>query len=296
MRLGTAGAEERAEYSNMSATTQTSLVAAVRPEAQSGVRKQEGVLQYKDLLLMLIWRDIKIRYKQSIMGFFWAILMPILIIGSGLIVMLAVSTLSGRPINKLDVLSVAIKAVPWAFCVAAIRFGTNSLVSNKELVTKIYFPREILPIAAVFANLFDFAVAGGVLTVILGILRVGANWQILWVPLLLVLLILLTVGCALFLACANLFFRDVKYLVEVFLTYGIFFTPVFYSASKLGKWGPIVLLNPIGSILECLNNVIILGRPPQLPWLIYSAVWAFCGSLLAWRIFRRAESAFAESI
>ena len=281
----------------MSATTQPTLVATAGHETRKpGVKRQEGLLQYKDLMLMLIWRDIKIRYKQSVMGFFWAILMPVLIIGSGLIVMVAVSTLSGRPINKLDVLSVAVKAVPWAFCVAAIRFGTNSLVSNKELVTKIYFPREILPIASVFANLFDFAVAGGVLAVILAILRVGMNRQVLWVPVLLLLLIALTVGCSLFLACANLFFRDVKYLVEVFLTYGIFFTPVFYSASKLGKWAPVVLLNPIGAILECLNNVIILGRPPQLPWLIYSAVWAVCGSLLAWKVFRRAEAAFAESI
>ncbi len=254
------------------------------------------LIQYKDLLWMITLRDIKIRYKQSVMGLLWAILMPVLIVGSGMIVMVAVSTLSGRPINKLDVFSVTVKAVPWAFCVAAIRFGTNSLVMNKELVTKIYFPREILPIAAVLANLFDFVIAGGVLTLVLCGLRVGVSWQLLWVPVLLAALVLLTLGCALFLACANLFFRDVKYLVEVILTYGIFFTPVFYSASKLGKWGTLVLLNPFGPILECLNRVIILRQPPLLPWLLYSAAWAVIGFLLSWKIFRKAESSFAESI
>ena len=86
----------------------------------------EGILQYRDLLFMLTWRDIKIRYKQSVMGFLWAVLMPVLIVGSGLIVTVAFSTVSGRPVNRDDVLAVAVKAVPWAFFVAAIRFATKA--------------------------------------------------------------------------------------------------------------------------------------------------------------------------
>jgi ABC-type polysaccharide/polyol phosphate export permease len=88
----------------------------------------------------------------------------------------------------------------------------------------------------------------------------------------------------------------VKYLVEVLLTYGIFFTPVFYSASKLGKWGPVVLLNPVSPILEAINDVVVGRRPPDTTWLAYSAVWAVGGSVIAWTIFRKAESAFAEKI
>jgi len=256
----------------------------------------EGFAQYRELLMMLTWRDIKIRYKQSIMGFAWAILMPILVIGSGLVVMVAFATMSGKPINKLDVLSVAVKSVPWAFFVAAVRFATNSLVMNKELVTKIYFPREILPMAAVLANLFDFLVASTVLVVILAVMRIGASVYLLWVLPLLVLLILLTISCGILLACANLFFRDVKYLVEVLLTYGVFFTPVFYSASTLGKWGFILLLNPVGPVLESLRNTIILHRSPDLPWLAYSTIWGILGFMLTWKIFQKAEASFAESI
>ncbi len=245
---------------------------------------------------MITLRDIKIRYKQSVMGFLWAILMPILIIGSGLIVTIAFSTISGRTVSKLDVLAVAVKAVPWAFFVGAIRFGTNSLVSNKELVSKVYFPRQILPIASVVASAFDFAVAGGALALILVALRVVSGIQLFWLPVLLGLLALLAAGLAIFLSCANLFFRDVKYLVEIFLTYGIFFTPVFYSAAKLGKWGPIVLLNPVGPLLESINSVVILHQRPEYGWLAYAAACAVLGFMLAWRIFRRAEAAFAESV
>jgi len=252
--------------------------------------------QYTQLLLMLTWRDIKIRYKQSLMGFAWAVLMPVLVIGSGLIVMVAFAAMSGKPINKLDVLSVAVKSVPWAFFVSAVRFATNSLVMNKELVTKIYFPREILPIAAVAANLFDFLLASSVLLLILVGMRIGTSVYLLWVPALLILLVLLTISCGILLACANLFFRDVKYLVEVLLTYGVFFTPVFYSASMLGKWGFILLVNPVGPVLESLKNTIILHRAPDLPWLAYSAAWGIFGFLLAWNIFQKAEGSFAESI
>jgi lipopolysaccharide transport system permease protein len=256
----------------------------------------EGFHQYRDLLFMLTWRDVKVRYKQSIMGFAWAVLMPILIIGSGLIVMIAFSTMSGKPINKLDVLSVAVKSVPWAFVVSAVRFATNSLVMNKELVTKIYFPREILPLAAVLANLIDFCVAAGVLTLLLLIFQVGTSVHLFWLPVLFALLLLLTSGLAILLACANLFFRDVKYLVEVALTYGIFFTPVFYSASALGKTGKLLLLNPVGPILESLRDVVILHRAPDFRWLAYSAVWAILGFVVAWKIFQRAEPSFAESV
>jgi lipopolysaccharide transport system permease protein len=275
---------------------QSTSTAAVLSPMSLDQKSPKHFDQYRDLLFMLAWRDIKIRYKQSVMGFAWAILMPVLIVGSGLIVMVAFSTLSGKAINKADVLSVAVKAVPWAFFVGAIRFATNSLVMNKELVTKIYFPREILPLASVLASLFDFAVASGVLVLILIFSGTGGSIQLLWVPVLVALLLVLSAGLSILLACANLFFRDVKYLVEVVLTYGIFFTPVFYSASTLGKWGPVLLLNPVGPLLEGLRDTIILHKTPDLRWLLYSTVWAIASLLISWKIFQGAERLFAESI
>ena len=251
---------------------------------------------WKDLIVMLTWRDIKIRYKQSIMGFLWAVLMPIVVVGSGLIVMVALSVASGKVIDKADVLSIAVKSVPWAFFISAIRFATNSLTANKELVTKIYFPREIMPIASVLASLFDCVIAAGLLTVILCITRVGLSLYLLWTPIIMCLIVILAAACSLLLSCGNLFFRDVKYLVEIFLTYGIFMVPVFYSASRMGKYGVIMLLNPVGPLLESLSTTIVWHKAPSIPWLCYSAAWAFGGLILAWLIFRRSERLFAESI
>lgn len=254
------------------------------------------VVQYRDLLYMLTWRDIKARYKQSMMGFFWAILMPLLIVGAGVLVQLAFSMTSGRHINLAALSSIALKSLPWAFFVSAIKFGTSSMVGNPNLVTKIYFPREVFPLAAVLASLFDATIASSVIIVLLVVGRVGISVQLLWVPLILVLIVLFTASLTMFLSCANLFFRDVKYLVDVAMTFGIFFTPVFYNARMLGKWAPLLLLNPLGSLLEALNNTVVLHQPPSLYWLGYAAAWATLGLLAAWRIFDRAEASFAEAI
>jgi len=245
---------------------------------------------------MLTWRDIKIRYKQSVMGFLWAVLMPIMVVGSGLIVMVAFSIMSGKPINRSDVLAIAVKSVPWAFFISAIRFATNSLTMNKELVTKIYFPREILPLASVLASLFDFAVAAGVLIIVLCVSGVGVSIYSLWAPVLVLIMIVLATACSLLLACANLFFRDVKYLVEIFLTYGVFLVPVFYSASKMGRYGKILLLNPVGPLLESLSTTVVWHQGPSLVWVGYSTVCALGGLFVSWLIFRKSERLFAESI
>jgi len=254
------------------------------------------LIEYRHLLFMLTWRDIKIKYKQSIMGFMWAVFMPMIIVAAGILVKKAFSMLSGNPMDLAQLASVSVKAIPWAFFVSSIRFATNSLTGNMNLVTKIYFPREVFPLSAVLSNLFDFGVAAAVLIVILAIAGIGASIYLLWLPALLILLISLAAGMGMLLACANLFFRDVKYIVEVILTFGIFFTPVFYEASMFGKWAPVLLLNPVGAILESINDVVVLHRAPDAFWLGYSAVWAIGGLLVAWNIFHRAEFAFAENI
>jgi len=256
----------------------------------------QELVQYRHLLMMLAWKDIRIRYKQSVMGFLWAVLMPLLIVAAGIIVKKGISIISGKPLEISDLASITVKALPWSFLIGAVRFSTNSLVSNANLVTKIYFPREVFPLAAVLANLFDFAIASIATIVILGFMGVGISVYILWVPLLLLFLILFTAGVGMLMSCANLFFRDVKYLVEVFLTFAIFFTPVFYEASMFGKWETLLLLNPVGAILECVNAVVVLHQPPNYFWMLYAASWGIGLFLISWNIFHRLEYSFAENI
>src|ERR1700682_4287394 len=140
------------------------------------------LVHYRDLLLMLTWRDIKLRYKQSAMGFFWAILMPLLIVGAGILVRLAFSMGSSAHTSPKDISSVALKSLPWAFFVSALKFGTNSLVSNYNLVTKIYFPREIFPIAAVLASLCDALIASPLIILVLVFAKVGVSVHLVWLP------------------------------------------------------------------------------------------------------------------
>ena len=252
--------------------------------------------QYRELLYMLTWRDIRIKYKQSIMGFMWAIFMPLLIVSAGVLVQYAISRLSGAPLAWKNIAEVSVKAVPWAFFVSSIRFSTLSLIANTNLVTKIYFPRELFPLAAILSQLFDLAVASVALAIILAVAGIGVSVQLVWVPVLIVLLVSLVLALGLLFSALALFFRDVKYLVEVVLTFGIFFTPVFYDVRLFGEWAPILLLNPLAPILEGLAACIVHHQVPSLGWLAYSAGISFVALVASYKVFRTLEPAFAEYI
>jgi len=254
------------------------------------------LIERRDLLLIMAGREIKVKYKQSVMGMLWAVLMPIVIVGSGFIVRFALASVSGKPVVLTDLTAVAVKAAPWAFFVSALRFGTVSLINSAHLVTKTYLPRLIFPLASVLSQLLDFAIAGAAVTVFLVIARAGASLQLLWLPLLLGTLVVLGTSLAILLSAASLFLRDVKFLVDVFLTFAIFFTPVFYESSLFGNLAPLLLANPVSPLLEGISTVVIHHASPSLPWVAYScAVTAglFAVSLTA---FKRLEPFFAESI
>jgi lipopolysaccharide transport system permease protein len=254
------------------------------------------LLVYRHLLVMLAWRDIRVRYKQSVIGILWAVLMPVLIVTAGVLVRYAFTFAPGRSVTSADVASIAVKALPWAFFLASVRAATVSLTNNRALITKVYCPREVFPLAAVLACLLDFVVGVPVLAVLLVLTGTGVSVHALWVPLLLALLVLLVTATGLLLSCANVFLRDVRYLVEVILTFGIFFTPVFYSADMLAPWTPLLLLNPLAPLLEGLRDALVLHVPPDPLWVAYSGLVALAGSAAAWWVFDRAEPLFAERI
>jgi lipopolysaccharide transport system permease protein len=252
--------------------------------------------KYRELLYMITYRDIKVRYKQSIMGFMWAILMPVLIVLSGVVVRYAYAMASHSPLKTVDIASVAVKSLPWAFLVSSIRFACSSLINNKDLVTKIYFPKEIFPIAAMLASFFDFLVASGALIIFLLVLRVGWTPYLAWAPALLLTMVMLAAGIGMVVAAASLYFRDVKFIVEVFLTFGIFFTPVFYDSSMFGDKGKWLLLNPMSPILDGLGAVVARRQSPDLAWFAYSLVCALLVFFGGYVFFKHLEPGFAESI
>lgn len=256
----------------------------------------QELYRYRELLYMIAYRDIRVRYKQSIMGILWAVLMPVLIVLSGVVVRYAYAFAAHTSLEASDVVSVAVKSLPWAFLVSTIRFACLSLINNKDLVTKIYFPKEIFPIAAMLASLFDLFVAAGALILFLLALRIGWSLYLVWVPVLLVTIVLLAAGIGMVVSAASLFFRDVKFIVEVLLTFGIFFTPVFYEVSMFGEKGKWLLLNPVSPILDGFAACVARHQAPGLPWLAYSLVFAVTVLIGGYAFFKHLEPAFAESV
>lgn len=256
----------------------------------------QALIARRDLLYMIAWREIKIRYKQSVMGFLWAILVPAVIVAAGVVVRYGMSALSGKPISGREIAAITVKGLVWAFFAGALRFSSTSLIGNPNLVTKIYMPREIFPLAAILSQLLDFGIASVLIAVVMMVARIGATWQLLWVPLLLVLIVALATGWALLVSAACLFFRDVKYLVEVVITFAIFVTPVFYDVEMFKKWANVLLLNPLAPLIEGLEKCVVYGASPALPWVAYSGAVALVSLIAGFYFFKRWEPAFAESI
>ena len=271
------------------------------------------LLAHRDLLMQLAARDVRVRYKQAVMGFAWAILTPLLLVGAGTILRIAVATMAGAQLDPTDVGGIALKSFPWAFFAGAVGFAVQSITANISLVTKIYFPRAVLPLGVIAAHLFDLGIGVATLTVVLPFL--GATWSpaLLWVLPLLLLLVTFTAGAGVLLACANLFFRDVKYITQVLLTFGVFFTPVLFDAVAFGTRGArVLMLNPLAPILEGLRLAVMEGHnlltplvaatgagavPAWEPWyLLYSVCWSFGLLAFAVALFQRTQYLFAEYV
>lgn len=283
-------------------------VAAVRPAPARPRGALAEIAAHRDLLFLLAARDVRIRYKETVMGFAWALLLPLLVLASGVVIQFALTRVSGAPLDATRIAGVLVKSVPWSFFATAVGFATASVLTSASLVAKVWFPREVLPLASVAAQSVDLAVAAVAMTAGLAALGVGGHAASFWAVPLVGLLLALTAGLGLLFACANVFFRDVKYLVQVFLTYGIFFTPVFFDASVLGpRVTPWFMLNPVAPILEGLRLAIVGGHdllvplrladgtlawtPAYLAWSVVAAVGSIVAGLVA---FHRSQDLFAE--
>ena len=261
----------------------------------------------RELFLQLVRRDLKLRYRQAIMGFAWALFLPVLTISAGLILRMAFEHAGGSG-TAPSLGGIAIKSWAWAFFAGAMNFATVSLLTNAALVTKIYFPREVLPLSAIVAQGVDSGL--GLAVLLLTGYWLGFHWslQLLWVPLLVIALLLLTTGLAFLFASANLFFRDVKYILQVLLTFGIFFTPVLFEPAMFSaRVGRLLMLNPLTPIFEGLRLTLVertsllhaLRTPAGIlvwsPWeLAYALATGTACVLVGMVAFRRSAAYFAE--
>jgi ABC-type polysaccharide/polyol phosphate export permease len=251
-------------------------------------------LAFRELLYQMTRRDLLLRYKQTVMGFGWAIFMPLVNTAVFSVIFTRVAPL------QMDMpypLFAYCGLLAWNFSASSMRFSVTSLTANANLVTKVYFPREIFPLSAVLVSLVDLAVGSLVLVALMvyyGVAPTASLWALPWVVL---VHVMFTLSICLLLSMANLFYRDVKYLFELIVTVWMFLSAVLYPVDRVGGLtGQIMALNPMTPILEAYRDVLLRGRAPDPTSFLITTAIAAVTLLVAWVIFHRAESEFAERV
>lgn len=267
--------------------------AAGRAAAELRTLIQEQ-LDYRELLLQMVRRDLLIRYKQTAMGFGWAIFMPLVNTAIFSIVFTRVAPIdTGMPYPLYAYCGL----LTWNFMASSLRFAVSSLTSNSNLVTKIYFPREIFPFSAVIVALVDAAIGAVVLIALMAWYGIGGGWTVLLVPVVILVHVMFTAAVALLLAMGHLFFRDVKYLFDIVVSVAMFATSVVYPVERVGGvTGQILALNPVNIIIEAYREVLLRGVLPAAGPFVGAAAFSAVLLLAAWLLFHRGERTFAENI
>src|SRR5262245_18184476 len=224
--------------------------------------------QYRELLYFLTWRDIKVRYKQTVLGAAWAVIQPLFLM---VVFSLFFGRLAGVPSDGLPYpLFTFCGLLPWQLFAHALSESSNSLVGSQNLVTKVYFPRLVVPISAVLGGLIDFAIALVILLVMLFFYGIVPGWQIVTLPGFILLAVLAALGVGLWLAALNVQYRDVRYTITFLVQFWLFATPVAYPSSIVPeKWRALYGLNPMVGVVDGFRWA-LLGRPqsPGLPLLV----------------------------
>lgn len=253
--------------------------------------------EYRELLYFLAWRDVKVRYKQTTLGLLWVVMQPLLMT---VIFTVFLGVLARVPSDGLPYpLMVYMGLLPWTFFSNAVMQGGSSIVGNSNLITKVYFPRLIIPAASVAARMVDFAVAFVILFVLLAFYRVGLTWHVLMLPPLVLLTALLALGFGMLVAALNVRYRDVGVVLPVVIQLWMFVSPVLYPSRLVRDAWPgafrLYALNPLVGIIDGFRAS-LLGQ--RLDWAALGWAAAFTLFVLAGSayVFRRVERSFADVI
>lgn len=273
---------------------QTDLLIVIEPKRGWVGFDLREVWRYRELLYFLAWRDIKLRYKQTILGAAWAILQPILAM---VVFTLFFGKLAQMPSDGVPYAIFSYCAlVPWTYFANALSGAGNSLVGSANLISKVYFPRLIVPGASVLAGVLDFGIAFSVLLGMMVYYGITPSWGILLVPVLLLLTMGTALGVGAWLSALNVEYRDVRYAIPFLIQLWMFATPIVYPLSLVpDRYRTLVALNPMVGIIENYRAA-LLGRPTQWDVLAMSTVLCVVLLLAGAFYFRRVERTFADVI
>ena len=255
----------------------------------------DDLWRYRELLYFLAWRDIAVRYKQTALGVAWALLRPALT----MLVFVAFRRLVGiKPAGLPEPVLVFAAVLPWQFFSTALSESSGSLLGNANLISKVYFPRLIIPGAAVVTAFVDFLITLGLLAALMAWYDVAPGWQLLTLPLFALLVCGLSLGAGLLLAALNVEYRDFRYVVPFIVQFGLFISPIAYTTADIPKrWQTLSALNPMVGIIDGFRWCLLGGRPPlDLRVAGFSVVVTGVSLLLGTWYFRRMERSFADVI
>ena len=251
---------------------------------------------YKFRGLLWVWslREIRVRYKQSILGGIWAILQPL---STMLIFTLIFGVIVKVPTDGIPYPIFFYSALlPWTFFSSSISFAVPSLINNLNLVTKIYFPREILPIGSIIAAFIDFIVASLLYFILLIIYQVPIKMSLLWLPILLAMQILLTLGISFLGAALIVSYRDIRFIIPLGLQLWMYLTPVVYPLSIVpDRFRFLYMLNPMAGIIDSYRRI-LLGMMPQWEYLVFEIAIIVSLFIFGYFYFKRKEAFFADII
>ncbi len=270
-------------------------VTIIRPKKTFSWNDIREIWQYRELLYFFTWRDLKVRYKQTTIGVLWAIIQPV---ASMVVFSIFFGKLAHIPSDGIPYpIFVYTGLLFWQFFSAALSQTSNSLIGNASIVTKVYFPRILLPISGVMIQFVDFFIAS---TVLVGLMFyygfVPHLSGILVLPLLLLITFLASVGGGLFLASINVKYRDVKYALPYFIQILLFITPVIYPASLAGKYSWILALNPMTGVIKGARGALLGNEPINWLLLLISFVAVTVLFAIGWYFFKKTERYFADII
>ena len=249
---------------------------------------------YRELLWVLTARDVKVRYKQTVLGFAWAIIQPVMLM---IVFSIFFGRLAQMPSDGIPYpIFVYAALLPWTFFANAISTSGNSLVGSAQLVSKVYFPRLIIPLSSVGAGLVDFAISAGVLLLLMAWYGVGWSLNLLAAPLLVAGVVFIALGVGTFLSALTVAYRDFRYVIPFMVQFWMFATPVVYPASLVPEaWRWLLYLNPMAGLIEGFRSA-FLGRPFDIPALAISLGVALVLFLVGVAYFEKVERRFADII
>ena len=253
------------------------------------------LFEYRELLYFLVWRDIKVRYKQTALGASWAVVQPFftMVVFSLFFGKLAKMPSDGVPYPIFSFTAL----VPWTFFATSLMNSSNSLVGSANLIKKVYFPRLAIPTATVLSGLVDFAIAFAMLVALMLWYGITPSVHALWLPFFLLLALVTSLGVGLWLSAMNVKFRDVKYVVPFLTQFWMFATPVVYPSSLLrGKWRAVFALNPMVGVVEGFRWSLLGTNTNPRSIIAVSSITAIMILVSGAFYFRRMERSFADIV